>query len=323
MPLERRGRSPDWKTKKTRGKASRKPDPETRKCQKVEARETATFGLSCPRRAATRRLSRPRPASSTRSHCELGPITVGYSPNSGYLRILCLPSIQLKAVRFPYFPLLRHRVHHRYRRCCYHRRLQEPVSQQPSCPCAAEQDGIEKAGRPGRERESGAGSDGLTGYRQTPPPTCLPAGSGHLLECACAWTRLPGLKRWWPMLRAWKLADAVTAEVCWGQSYFPSTKGGGSGDVPLPHLLHPCTGDPAHVPRTESGCSWLRPLDFGVSTSPGAPEMGFPPYATKPHAWEEPPLSALSFGADHSAGTFPNGWGSVPFPGLPVEQSAE
>lgn len=139
-----------------REKASRNTDPRTLGVKKIGARVTTALGLSCPGCAGTRRISRPRPARTTRSHYELGPITVGYSPNSGYPRILCLPSTRLKAVHFPYFPLLRHRVHHRYchhrrRRCC-RLRLQEPVSQQPSCPRAAEQAGIEEAGRPGKER---------------------------------------------------------------------------------------------------------------------------------------------------------------------------
>lgn len=140
-----------------RVKVCQNTDPGTLECQKVRGRQTANLGLSCPRRPGTHCHSRPRPARSTRSHSKLGPITLGYSPNSGYPRILCLPSIRLMVVRFPYFPPLRHCVHrHCRRRCCPHRRRHrcslEPVSQQPSCPCAAEQDGIEEACRQWRER---------------------------------------------------------------------------------------------------------------------------------------------------------------------------
>lgn len=43
-------------------------------------------------------------------------------------------------------------------------------------------------------------------------------------------------------------------------------------------LFHPCTKDPAHVSRTEAGGGWLRTLDFGMLTSPGIWEMGWPTY---------------------------------------------
>lgn len=133
----------EWDARKGRSKYR----PWHSEAPKVMARETATLGLSCPGRAGTRRVSRPRLCISTRSHCELGPITLGYSPNSGYPRIPCLPSIRPRAVHFLYFRLLRHRVPRRYRRCRRRRRHREPVSQQPSCPRAAEPDGIEEAGR--------------------------------------------------------------------------------------------------------------------------------------------------------------------------------
>lgn len=148
VPPESKGRSPPWKTK-ANYRPGQTTDPEALSVSKSKGESNCNPRPLLPRRAGTRCLSRPRPARATRSHCELGPIILGYSPNSGYPRILCLPSIRRMAVRFLYFPLLQHRVRRRRRRRCPRRcrcrRLQEPVSRQPSCPSAAEQDGIEEA----------------------------------------------------------------------------------------------------------------------------------------------------------------------------------